>query len=297
MLSAAPGDGADYRVLQGTSLAAPHVAGVVALLWSARPELIGDYAATYAVLRDSTQPLPDSRCGSTAVPNNITGYGRVDAFAAVARVRVDVPWLSVTPLDAPLEPGQHAELTVTLDASRVTGPGFYRARLQVFANLTHAPVEVEVTMEVPSSTPQALLSGRVRGADTGLPVQATIIVDDHTRVTTDRDGVYTVELAHGEHTLIVSALSYVPLRRVITITESSELPDLLLQPEQPRIALAASAIETQLAFGEQREISITISNTGAITLYYHLNIPPNQLAFWRSDEPGGPAFQWARSAA
>src|SRR6185503_16243607 len=86
--------GATYQTLSGTSMAAPQVAGIVALLWSANPALIGDYDATYAILGESARRLSDTRCGgSPGGPNNVYGQGRVDAFAAVTRARVDVPWL------------------------------------------------------------------------------------------------------------------------------------------------------------------------------------------------------------
>ncbi|MFD0594851.1 S8 family serine peptidase [Catellatospora coxensis] len=54
VLSAMPGD--TYAELSGTSMATPHVAGVIALLWSARPELVGDLARTQQLLRGTAQP-------------------------------------------------------------------------------------------------------------------------------------------------------------------------------------------------------------------------------------------------
>lgn len=82
--------GGRYSAFSGTSMAGPHVVGVVALLWSARPELVRDIAATRKLLVASARP--DVRlsavetCGglpSDFVPNNSFGAGRIDALAAV----------------------------------------------------------------------------------------------------------------------------------------------------------------------------------------------------------------------
>ncbi|MFL6375475.1 MAG: S8 family serine peptidase [Pyrinomonadaceae bacterium] len=83
-----------FANLSGTSMAGPHVVGVVALLWSARPQLSRDIAATKNVLQNTANPgvtVALETCGgiaSTAIPNNSFGYGRVDALAAVNSVPV-----------------------------------------------------------------------------------------------------------------------------------------------------------------------------------------------------------------
>ncbi|MEP7131807.1 MAG: S8 family serine peptidase [Acidobacteriota bacterium] len=77
-----------YRSFSGTSAAAPHVTGAVALLWSASPALVGQVAATASLLERSAVPLRSAQdCGGfpgANVPNAVFGYGRLDIAAAVA---------------------------------------------------------------------------------------------------------------------------------------------------------------------------------------------------------------------
>ncbi|KDE59498.1 hypothetical protein EL22_21305 [Halostagnicola sp. A56] len=81
--STAPDD--DYRTASGTSIAAPHVAGVVALVQSATPE---DLAAEEIVeaLRE-TAKKPDNACMRSddceTEPDTRYGHGIVDASAAI----------------------------------------------------------------------------------------------------------------------------------------------------------------------------------------------------------------------
>jgi subtilisin family serine protease len=72
-----------YSSSTGASMAAAHVSGAVALLWSAAPSLIGDIAATRTLLDDSAIDVENLSCGGTADDNNVWGEGRLDVFAAV----------------------------------------------------------------------------------------------------------------------------------------------------------------------------------------------------------------------
>ncbi len=93
--SSVPGGGYGYE--SGTSMATPHVAGAVALLWSARPWLKHQIDATEQILNETAVPITTTECSSNGFPNNLYGYGRLDVYAAV---------LDQSPMLVPAQPFQ-----------------------------------------------------------------------------------------------------------------------------------------------------------------------------------------------
>jgi len=91
-----------YSHFWGTSMAGPHVAGLVALILSARPDLAGEVDLIEDIIEQTAVPTFDtldcSNNGGQIYPNNSGGYGRVDAHAAVLKA------LSVTPVHTPDSP-------------------------------------------------------------------------------------------------------------------------------------------------------------------------------------------------
>ncbi|KAA3641750.1 MAG: T9SS C-terminal target domain-containing protein [Bacteroidetes bacterium] len=79
--------GGGYSTWNGTSMAGPHVAGMVALMISANPALAGEVDIIEDIIEATAIPMvAEQDCNDIAgdaVPNPVYGYGRIDALAAV----------------------------------------------------------------------------------------------------------------------------------------------------------------------------------------------------------------------
>ncbi|MGH3657386.1 MAG: S8 family serine peptidase, partial [Micromonosporaceae bacterium] len=216
--------GGGYGSFSGTSMASPHTAAVVALMWSASPAIQGDIAATRELLDNTAIDVDNTSCGGTADDNHVFGEGRLDAFAAVSAT----PRGALGALGGTVTSGGTALAGATVS---VTGPmerttttaddgtygfsrlmvGDYTVTVRKFGYLTGtATITVtegqtatrDVTVE---AAPSATLSGTVRLSTGNIAAGATVTVKGTPVATqTGPDGRYQVTLPHGDYELQVS---------------------------------------------------------------------------------------------
>ncbi|MFG2925277.1 S8 family serine peptidase [Streptomyces sp. NPDC048305] len=221
--SAAPGGG--YQIMSGTSMASPHTAATVALMWAVSPAIRGDIVATERLLDRTAHDAPDTTCGGTAENNNVFGEGRLDAYAAVAAApRGPLGALSGTvtaegealagatvELDGPMYASAESRADGTYELPKlmvgdytveVAKYGYTAARSTVTVT-EGAEAEADLDLTV---APIGTVTGKVTTAG-GPEAGATIAWPGAPAVTSAADGTFTLELPAGTHQLTVTPVS------------------------------------------------------------------------------------------
>ncbi len=128
--------GAAYATMSGTSMAAPHVAGAAALVWSLAPE--ADYESVKMALLNGARPDP-----------SLTGWvesgGHLDIERATRIFRHD--WIRISTNVVVLQPGGSDQVTVTFNPDLTLQAGGYQATiLAASAKLGARDVPVNLTV-------------------------------------------------------------------------------------------------------------------------------------------------------
>jgi subtilisin family serine protease len=244
--------GSSYDLVGGTSMAAPHVAGTVALIWAAAPSVLGQVEATRQLLDDTAIDTEDLQCGGTADDNNVWGEGRLDAFAAVeAAPRGPTGTLRGTVTDqatgAPIQ-GATVRTTGTADRTVITRAdggydlvlpvGSYEVTAARFGFLTQTASGVVVSEGQTTTQDFALapapahaVSGQVRD-DSGNPLAGVTVTIEGTPIasaTTDANGAYRFpSVPEGEYDVSARPIGcYDPQTRQLVV-DGDEVLDVTL---------------------------------------------------------------------
>ncbi len=211
-----------YASFTGTSMASPHVAATVALIWSASPSLNGDIEATRPLLDVTAIDVADTACGGTAADNNIWGEGRLDTFAAVqAAPQEELGELKgvVTAGGAPVA-GVTVTVTGPTGRTVITGadgaytfvrllPGEYEIRAAKFGYATASATATVVAEQSATAdvtlTPLAsgVVSGTVTTAGTAEAGARILAGGTPLSAVTDAGGRYRLTLPYGDYELSV----------------------------------------------------------------------------------------------
>ena len=303
--------GGDYGYKSGTSMAAPAVAGVVALLKQIDKSIEVEDLAN--VLKQTAIPLTNTEYPDS--PNNGYGHGLVDAHAALNIISTEagivsgkvVSEITNLPLQANVSVLE-SDVTISTDSnsglySFIHRAGDYTLRAEAYGyqglekRVSIDPkeeIEVNFALQVKD---KYTLSGTVINEDTKKPIEgATILLIEDSNiepVSANANGQFELTAYEGEYTVKVFAPGYYDHELLVTFDENRTI-QIELSPfyshDQGKIYYDDGTAEIPIAFSD-----------GGHKLAVKMSLPENERSalvkegifkFWGEDYPyqGGTRF-------
>lgn len=226
--------GGVYASRNGTSMASPHVAGTVALMRAASPEV--SVRAMSQILTETARAL------TTTIPNNDSGWGRLDAFEALftltqpAIVSGTVREASGGPIAGAVIRAQPEGVAPSFQATS-DADGRYRLALrsgiyEITASAFGYTSDTVSRLEAPPESSQRMdfelskmATGTVRGLvlveETGAPPSSTVVIralNTPVTATSAASGSYALSLPGGTYVLEVRGIGYGVLTDTVSVS-------------------------------------------------------------------------------
>lgn len=206
--SASDAGDAQYILESGTSMSAPAISGVIALMWSAAPCLHGNYGISGSLLMHSATAIPyasgSPSDGPGNVPNQATGWGEVDALAAVNAAIAYCqsggtypPTVNKTFDPAIIVRGTDSVLTIRLANATATDATLTAALTDALPAGVVISATPAASTTCPSGTVQATAGGTSVGVNAGTKIPADDSCEIKVNVTSANNGNYANTIPVG----------------------------------------------------------------------------------------------------